>query len=64
MMYLLRTETSASLPTIGELLGGRDHTTVMYGCDKIEDLLETDDSLRKQVSLVRENLYQGSGVVV
>jgi chromosomal replication initiator protein len=64
VMYLLRTETSASLPTIGDLLGGRDHTTVMYGCEKIEDLLETDDSLRKQVSLVRENLYQESGVVV
>jgi chromosomal replication initiator protein len=64
VMYLLRTETSASLPTIGEFLGGRDHTTVMYGCDKIEDLLETDDGLRKKVSLVRENLYQESGVVV
>jgi chromosomal replication initiator protein len=64
VMYLLRTETTASLPTIGEILGGRDHTTVMYGCEKIEDLLETDDSLRKQVSLVRENLYQESGVVV
>jgi len=36
----------------------------MYGCEKIEDLLETDDSLRKQVSLVRENLYQESGVVI
>jgi len=64
VMYLLRTETTASLPAIGEILGGRDHTTVMYGCEKIEDLLETDDSLRKQVSLVRENLYQESGVVI
>ncbi len=64
VMYLLRTETTASFPTIGEILGGRDHTTVMYGCEKIEDLLETDDSLRKQVSLVRENLYQESGVVI
>lgn len=64
VMYLLRTETSASLPAIGEILGGRDHTTVMYGCEKVEDLLETDDSLRKQVSLVREHLYQELGVVV
>jgi chromosomal replication initiator protein len=64
VMYLLRTETTASLPAIGEILGGRDHTTVMYGCEKVEDLLETDDSLRKQVSLVREHLYQESGVVV
>ncbi len=64
VMYLLRTETTASLPAIGEILGGRDHTTIMYGCEKIEDLLETDDNLRKQVSLVRENLYQESGVVI
>jgi chromosomal replication initiator protein len=63
-MYLLRTETSASLPAIGEMLGGRDHTTIMYGCEKIEDLLETDDGLRRQVSSVRERLYAESGVVI
>jgi chromosomal replication initiator protein len=59
-MYLIREETSASLPRIGELLGGRDHTTVMYGCEKIADCLETDDSLRRQILAVRESLYNGS----
>ncbi|OGO10310.1 MAG: chromosomal replication initiator protein DnaA, partial [Chloroflexi bacterium RBG_13_60_9] len=34
-MYLIREETNASLPEIGNAMGGRDHTTVMYGCDKI-----------------------------
>lgn len=57
-MYLIREETGDSLPSIGEALGGRDHTTVMYGCDKISERLETDESLRRQVSAVRERLYQ------
>jgi chromosomal replication initiator protein len=57
-MYLIREETGNSLPSIGEALGGRDHTTVMYGCDKISERLETDESLRRQVSAVRERLYQ------
>jgi chromosomal replication initiator protein len=56
-MYLLRQESNISLPQIGEALGGRDHTTVMYGCDKIADLLERDDRLRRQVIEIREHLY-------
>lgn len=56
-MYLLRQESNISLPQIGEALGGRDHTTIMYGCDKIADLLERDDRLRRQVIEIREHLY-------
>jgi len=56
-MYLLRQETNISLPQIGDALGGRDHTTIMYGCDKIADLLERDDRLRRQVIEIRELLY-------
>lgn len=61
-MYLIRAETSDSLPLIGKALGGRDHTTVMYGCDKIADRIEADDTLRRQVLAVREKLYQELGV--
>jgi chromosomal replication initiator protein len=61
-MYLIREETSASLPQIGEALGGRDHTTVMYGYEKITDLMETDDVLRRQILLVREKLFQEVGI--
>ncbi len=57
-MYLLREETGTSLPQIGDLLGGRDHTTVMYGCDKVADLLERDERLRRQVSQIRENIFE------
>ncbi len=56
-MYLIREETRASLPQIGNALGGRDHTTVLYGCDKIAERLETDESLRRQVLAIRERLY-------
>ena len=56
-MYLLREESNISLPSIGEILGGRDHTTIMYGCDKIADLLERDDQIRRQLIEIRENLY-------
>lgn len=56
-MYLLREEANISLPQIGQTLGGRDHTTVMYGCDKVADLLEQDDRLRRQVIQIKEQLF-------
>lgn len=56
-MYLLREEANISLPQIGEALGGRDHTTVLYGCDKVADMLERDDRLRRQVLEIKEQLY-------
>jgi chromosomal replication initiator protein len=46
-MYLIREETGTSLPQIGELLGGRDHTTIMHGCEKIGAQIETDEQLRR-----------------
>jgi chromosomal replication initiator protein len=57
-MYLLRRETGASLPNIGEIVGGRDHTTVLYGVERIADRLETDDALRRRVLAVREALHE------
>jgi chromosomal replication initiator protein len=56
-MYLMREEANASLPQIGESLGGRDHTTVMYGCDKVEDMMERDELLRRRVFQIRDSLY-------
>ena len=62
-MYLLRKETDASLPQIGEVLGGRDHTTVMYAIDKIASDIETKTDLRKRVVNVKQQLY-GQGAVI
>jgi chromosomal replication initiator protein len=61
-MYLLREEANLSLPQIGETLGGRDHTTVMYGCGKVADLLEQDDRLRRKVIEIKETLYGPSRI--
>jgi chromosomal replication initiator protein len=58
VMYLLREETGSSLVEIGGLLGGRDHTTVMYGCEKIAEELNTNARLRNDVLAIREKLYQ------
>ena len=56
-MYLIRQETDASLPEIGNLLGGRDHTTVLHGIERIKDRLETEEQLRREIMSVREQLY-------
>ena len=61
-MYLMREEANISLPQIGEALGGRDHTTVMYGCDKVTEMLEQDDRLRRQVIEIKERLYSAAGL--
>ncbi|MBN1304268.1 MAG: chromosomal replication initiator protein DnaA [Anaerolineales bacterium] len=62
-MYLMREEANISLPQIGEALGGRDHTTVMYAIDKISDQLERDDRLRRQIVQIRQQLYGQCAVV-
>ncbi|MGQ9833467.1 MAG: chromosomal replication initiator protein DnaA [Candidatus Villigracilaceae bacterium] len=61
-MYLLREEANASLPQIGQALGGRDHTTVMYAIEKVSDLLERDDRLRRRVVEIRRQLYSPAAV--
>jgi chromosomal replication initiator protein len=62
-MYLMRKETDASLPQIGQVLGGRDHTTVMYAIEKIASDIETKTDLRKRVVNVKQQLY-GHGAVI
>ncbi|NLC33452.1 MAG: chromosomal replication initiator protein DnaA [Clostridiales bacterium] len=56
VMYLSRKLTSASLPKIGEGLGGRDHTTVIHGCSKIEALSKTSMPLRNAIDDISKQL--------
>ena len=62
-MYLLRDLVKASFPRIGETMGGRDHTTVLYACEKIADLIERDDLFRRQVFQIRDQLYKQTAYV-
>jgi chromosomal replication initiator protein len=55
-MYLIRQETGASLPEIGQLLGGRDHTTILHGFGRIESQIEIDEALRRDWLAIKERL--------
>jgi chromosomal replication initiator protein len=59
-MYLCRERTSLSLPKIGQLFGNRDHTTVMYACKKISDLMKERRSIYNQVSEITTQLGRGT----
>ena len=56
-MYLMREETEAPLIRIGEALGGRDHSTVLHGCEKIEREMAENDDFRRDIGALREALY-------
>jgi len=56
-MFLIREELKSSYPFIGEKLGGRDHTTVMYACEKITKELENNESLQQEINLIKEHFY-------
>ena len=57
-MYLSKQLTPRSLPEIGRRFGGRDHTTIMHGVRKIEELMTTDSQLADDLQLLRR-LLQG-----
>ncbi|MCK5021848.1 MAG: chromosomal replication initiator protein DnaA [Candidatus Pacebacteria bacterium] len=55
VMYILREDFSISYPSIGEKLGGRDHTTVIHSCDKIRNNLKIDNLLTQELEQIRTN---------
>ena len=56
-MYLMRAETDVSLLRIGHELGGRDHSTVLHACDKIDKETQENEELRRDLAAVRELIY-------
>ena len=56
-MYLARQETAASLHQIGKALGDRDHTTVLYGHNKIKEQVETNETLRREIIAIKKRLH-------
>ena len=56
-MYLLHEEARFSLPQIGQAIGGRDHTTVMYAIDKItKEMVDTGSNVSRDVMLIKRQL--------
>ena len=55
-MYLAKQLTPRSLPEIGRRFGGRDHTTIMHGVRKIEELMSTDSQLSDDLQMLRRQL--------
>ena len=53
IMYILREDFSISYPSIGEKLGGRDHTTVIHSCEKIKREVKDDTLLFKEIQEIR-----------
>jgi chromosomal replication initiator protein len=56
-MYLMRAETDVSLHRIGAELGGRDHSTVLHACEKIDREAARNEELRRELAAVRELIY-------
>jgi len=55
-MYLMREETDASLLQIGAELGGRDHTTIIHGCERVRAELERDERVRQEIAAILNGL--------
>lgn len=55
-MYLAKSHTKSSLKSIGMHFGGRDHSTVIYACQTVEDLIDTDKKFRAYVADIQKKL--------
>lgn len=57
IMYILREEFSVSYPSIGEKLGGRDHTTVIHSCEKIKGEMKVNAALEQEIDHIRTLIH-------
>lgn len=56
-MYLLRSEIKLSFPEIGQKLGGRDHSTVIHACEKIQGEENSDEPMKNELIMIRQRIY-------
>ena len=56
IMFLLREEINLSFPTIGQELGGRDHTTAIHACNKIKKDIEDNERLAQEINSIKQLL--------
>lgn len=55
-MYLCRTMTDTPLKAIGLLLGGKDHTTITYGVEKVADQIKNDEALNNTIDIIKKKI--------
>ena len=53
-MYMLKNGTKLSLARIGELIGGKDHATVLHACKIVNDLSDTDKIFKENLNLINK----------
>lgn len=59
VMYLMREEINSSYPTIGQELGGRDHTTAMHAYNKICREIEVDERIKQNINSIKQLITNG-----
>jgi chromosomal replication initiator protein len=55
-MYLMRQYTDLSFPRIGQVFGGKDHTTVLYSCEKINQLQQKDNKIAQKLAQLSDRI--------
>ena len=55
-MYLIRSMTDTSLKGIGVILGGKDHSTIKHGIEKIDSELSTDETLSNTINIIKKKI--------
>ena len=55
-MYLMRTMTDTALKGIGAVLGGKDHSTVKYGVEKIAKDIESDEMMANTINIIKKKI--------
>jgi chromosomal replication initiation ATPase DnaA len=55
-MYLTRKLTGASFPKVGAMFGGKHHSSVMYGIEKVTDMIATDEDVRHEIEKLEREL--------
>lgn len=56
-MYLMRSEINTSFSSIGEILGKKDHTTVMHAVNKIQEDISLDKNIEQEITLIKQRIY-------
>lgn len=57
IMFLMREEIKSSFPTIGQELGGRDHTTAMHAVTKVRGDYDSDERMKREIDQIKQRLY-------